>query len=187
MLAMCPMVILGSNAQKGNFKKNALKSYNSLLKDYHTASILLQAKAWFTQLHNPTWLELEKMQTPGKTLADLLLTCRIHSHIHLYISPTMEATLQAWKTFSSLEFTDQVMKPLPLTILSLLLIIPDLHITQWMAKGIKVEEDLMVGPTPRTFRALQIEYGLVDNDQYRYLQIVHFLHKIPKISILLSW
>lgn len=99
----------------------------------------------------------------------------------------MEATLQAWKAFSSQEFIDQVMKPMQLTTSSLSLLIPDIHITHWMNKDIKVLADLMVGPTLKTFEALQIEYGLEDNDQYRYIQIAHLLHKTPQITIDIPW
>lgn len=99
----------------------------------------------------------------------------------------MEATIQAWKMCTSQNFIDQVIKPLPLTISSFQLIIPDLHISHWITKGIGVVEDLLVGPSIKTFGALQLEYGLDNNDHYRYLQIAHFIQNTSQISTMLPW
>lgn len=86
-----------------------------------------------------------------------------------------------------MQFLGVASKTLPLTISSLALIILDLHISHWVSKGARVIEDLMVGPTLKTFRALQLEYGIEERDHYRYLQILHFLHSNPQTSTLLPW
>lgn len=146
-----------------------------LLKDYHTALILAQVKTWFPQLHDTRWLELEKSQVTGNNLYDLLLVSNLHTHVNTALSPKIVDMLQAWKTFSAMQFRDSVTKTLPLIISSIPLIIQDLHISHWTTKGIKVVEDIMVGPTPKTFRAFQLEYGIEERDKYRYLQITVFI------------
>lgn len=108
-----------------------------LLKDYRTASILSQAKSWFPQSHDSRWLELEKSQVPGNNLYDLLLISNLRTHTNTTLSPMIVATLQAWRTFSSMQFPGAATKTLPLTISSLALIIPDLQISHWISKGIK--------------------------------------------------
>lgn len=82
---------------------------------------------------------------------------------------------------------DQVVKPLPLTISSLPLIVPGLSVARWLAKGIKVIDDLSIGPVLKSFSDLQVEFGLEDYDSYRYLQIVHLLRRNTQTSTLLPW
>lgn len=149
---------------------------------------LAQVKAWFPQLQasEARWLELEKSQIQGHQLYDLLLASRLHSYSNSNLSPTV-ATLQAWKVFSSMQLGGTATKPLPFTLASIAMLIPDIHISHWVSKGIITTEDLMIGPTLKTFRAVQLKYGIKDHDHYRYLQISNFLHTNPHSTTYLPW
>lgn len=67
--------------------------------------------------------------------------------------------------------------PLKFPITALGLIIPDLSLAKWNIRGELALEDLLVGPTVKTFRTLQIEYDIPSSDYYKYTQISHLLEK----------
>lgn len=79
-----------------------------ILKDYHTSAILSQAKFWLSRGQTHRWLELEEAQTPGKNLADILSTCITQPYTHLHMSPTIVATLTAWRSFLLSDFSSQL-------------------------------------------------------------------------------
>lgn len=158
-----------------------------ILKDYHTAAILSQAKFWLSRGQPHRWVELEEAQILGKNLADILLTCITRPYPYSHMSPTMVATLTAWRSFLVSDFSSQITKSIPITTSSLPINIPNLYISHWISKGILTLADLMEGSTIKSFTTLQSEYGLADNDHYRYLQIAHFFHKSPTTSIKVPW
>lgn len=45
----------------------------------------------------------------------------------------------------------------------------------------------MIGPAPKTFRSLQIEFDLTPREYYAYLHINHFLHSHTLMAISLPW
>lgn len=128
-----------------------------LIKDYYVALILAQLRTWFPQSLQERWQELEESQTSGNNLYDLLMTSKLIPIITTTLSPSMKASLQAWKVLITMQDVDPPTVSLPLPISSLDGIIPDLHIKHWLDKGIKTINDLMIGPTIKTFRAVQLE------------------------------
>ena len=76
------------------------------------------------------------------------------------ISPTIKAALKAWGRFMGEPVTDPNPQTIPFPITGLQLLIPDLNIKHWGDRCIQTVADIRIGPATKTFRTLQIEYGL---------------------------
>lgn len=74
-----------------------------------------------------------------------------------------------------------------LPIISLPCLIPDVSVIRWNSKGLKALDNIMVGPTIKIFRTLQVEYNISPNDYLTFLQISHFLRSNQSLNISMSW
>lgn len=59
-------------------------------------------------------------------------------------------------------------------------------ILQRANRGISTVEDLLIGPSIKTFRSLQIKYANPNQHYYKYLQVQHFLHN-KNTTLALPW
>lgn len=122
-----------------------------ILKDYYTATLLAQLKAWFPMTKLNRWTELESSQIPGHSLYHLLLTGQFNILQYKELSPRVLASLQDWHLLITSPFHHSTSSSMPLPIQYLTSVIPDLNIGRWVARGIGDIADLMVGPAPKPF------------------------------------
>lgn len=76
-----------------------------LIKDYYVASILAQLRTWFPNSPRTRWQEIEESQTPSNTLYDLLMSSILNTTYTTILSPSMKASLQAWKMLIEIQNT----------------------------------------------------------------------------------
>lgn len=103
------------------------------------------------------------------------------------MSPTMVASLKTWGILLNLSQKHPPTSSFPLPLTSLVTIISDLNVKHWKDKGIINHTDLMIGPSRKTFRSLQVEFGLEGADYYTFIRISHFLKTNPPLSFQLPW
>lgn len=127
----------------------------TIIKDYHTSSILAQLKTWFA--HSPIclWYELEALQVPGGHLSTWLLSAPKIKPQSATFSPTIRATVMAFTDLISHAYKGEKQCKIPTLLTILPLIIPNLSLETWQVKGLLFISDLYSNNLLKPYNSLQ--------------------------------
>lgn len=147
--------------------------------DYYLASMLAQLPGWFQPLPNYLWGHIENLSLICPNIKNWLLSTPLGSTIPPSISPTMKASVHAWKKMTTLSDYTPSMPFYHIPLESLHYLTPDLMLSLWTLKGIHSIQNLLQGNQLKSFSQLQAEYDLPSSEHFMFLRIHHCLGKLP--------
>lgn len=152
------------------------------IRDYYLATILSQLQEW-TQTHqNTLWGNIENNATPGPNLACWLYSTSAQiTNTHLY-SPTIQASVKAWKILHNTKWLSLTTKPIHVPIQTLRLLSPDLTIPNWLLPQTSTTEELRNTIQHKPFTVIQSTHKAPTSDFLTYLRIQSCLSRNPSIE-----
>lgn len=136
--------------------------------------------------NNKLWSSMEASHHANYTPSDTLLLTTAGSPIFTSpSSPSIKASLLAWKKFTYDTPPIQPTHSYSIPLRALMGQIPDLRIQRWHTYGINSILDLTLQNSLKTFKDLQNDHHLPDSEAYTHARISHFL-KTSKLSSVAS-
>lgn len=114
---------------------------------YYQASLLDQAKYWFSCQEDNLWPHIEHEITPGHDLTALLMASTIHHKPFTPPYPTIQATLTAWSLLIRNQFPNEILFKLNIPLTTYEYLIHNFSTHHWKQKGIHFSTDDIVNPT----------------------------------------
>lgn len=155
------------------------------LHDYYLASILTQLKDWLADTPSTLWGNIENTLTPGRNLKDCLFAS-IAKHTHYnHHSPTIRASIKAWKSLCSFSWPHLPTKivHIPLTTLSHLS--PELQVPAWLASQAPHVSALRSLTDNKSFSQIREELNAPASDFLTYLRLKSCLSAHPHLEMTL--
>lgn len=95
------------------------------IKDYYNATILSQMKEWMNIIPTTLWSDIENHMTLGTNFTNWLFSTTTHSPHFPHYSPTVQASIKAWRALHLTKWSQPMTKPLHIPINTLELLTPD--------------------------------------------------------------
>lgn len=141
------------------------------LKDFCLATILSQLKDWMNTTPTTLWGDIENNMTPGNNLKNWLLSTPTR-RIHLtHYSPTIRASIKAWKTLHYTKWSQLLNKTIQIPLHMIQFLSQDLNIHAWFSEQANHISELCTKVTSKPFTQIQRDYNAPTKDYFTYYRL----------------
>lgn len=128
------------------------------------------------------WSNIDTTLIPGCNLKTWLFSTAINPPGLKYLFPTIQATVDAWKSLLSFKWAHLSTKAFPIPLESFQMLSPDLTIPNWLKGQVKHTSELHVRLANKIFSRIQTFYNTPDKDFLNYYRIQHCLSSYPHLK-----